>query len=208
MSFIYFINLKLDEPAFGSYLKDVCPTEHPRVPLFVKTCIEVLESNEDNMKTDGLYRASGNLSQIQKIRLQVDQYNLSVLSQEEDVHVLTGALKLFFRELKEPLIPSSFFKEALNASMLKKTSTKIQCFRDIVKALPPANYDTLQFLLKHLLKVTSYQEFNRMHIPNLAIVFGPTLMWPAEESANMALDLMQQNLVIECLLSEYNKIFK
>ncbi|XP_014296173.1 uncharacterized protein LOC103577890 isoform X2 [Microplitis demolitor] len=197
-----------NEPAFGSYLKDVCPTEHPRVPIFVKTCIEVLESNEDNMKTDGLYRASGNLSQIQKIRLQVDQYNLSVLSQEEDVHVLTGALKLFFRELKEPLIPSSFFKDALSASMQKKTSDKIRCFREIVKALPPANYDTLLFLLKHLLKVTLYQEFNRMHIPNLAIVFGPTLMWPAEESANMALDLMQQNLVIECLLSEYNKIFK
>ncbi|KAK0096565.1 hypothetical protein PV326_005144 [Microctonus aethiopoides] len=197
-----------DEPAFGSYLKDVCPPDYPRVPLFVKTCIEVLESNEDNMKTDGLYRASGNLSQIQKIRLQIDQYNLKVLSQEEDVHVLTGALKLFFRELKEPLIPSSFFEDALNASMLKKTSTKIQCFREIIKALPPPNHDTLQFLLKHLLKVTSYQEFNRMHIPNLAIVFGPTLMWPAEESANMALDLMQQNLVIECLLSEYNKIFK
>lgn len=200
--------LTTDEPAFGSYLNDVCPTEYPRVPVFVKTCIEVLESNEDNMKTDGLYRASGNLSQIQKIRLQVDQYNLNVLSQEEDVHVLTGALKLFFRELKEPLIPSSFFKEALNASMLKKTTAKIQCFRDIIKALPSPNHDTLQFLLKHLLKVTLYQEFNRMHIPNLAIVFGPTLMWPAEESANMALDLMQQNLVIECLLSEYNKIFK
>ncbi|XP_034946127.1 uncharacterized protein [Chelonus insularis] len=197
-----------DEPAFGSYLKDVCPTEPPRVPIFVKICIEVLESNEENMKTDGLYRASGNLSQIQKIRLQVDQYKLNVLHQEEDVHVLTGALKLFFRELKEPLIPSSFFKEALNASMLKKTSAKVQCFREIVKALPPPNYDTLQFLLKHLLKVTSYQDYNRMHIPNLAIVFGPTLMWPAEESANMALDLMQQNLVIECLLSEYNQIFK
>lgn len=68
------------------------------------------------MKTDGLYRASGNLSQIQKIRLQVDQYKLDVLAQEEDVHVLAGALKLFFRELKEPLIPSTFFKEAVNAS--------------------------------------------------------------------------------------------
>lgn len=160
------------------------------------------------MKTDGLYRASGNLSQIQKIRLQIDQDKLNVLSQEEDVHVLTGALKLFFRELKEPLIPSCFFKEALNASMLKKQTTKVQCFRDIIKLFPLPNYDTLQYLLKHLLKVTTYQEFNRMHIPNLAIVFGPTLMWPAEKSANIALDLMQQNLVIECLLSEYNKIFK
>ncbi|XP_024944499.1 rho-type GTPase-activating protein 2 isoform X2 [Cephus cinctus] len=197
-----------DEPAFGSYLSDVCPAEPPRIPRFVKACIEVLENNTENMKTDGLYRASGNLSQIQKIRLQVDQNNFDVLTQEEDVHVLTGALKLFFRELKEPLIPFAFFERALNASMSKKRLEKIQCFKEIVKALPPANHDTLQFLLQHLLRVTSYQEYNRMHIPNLAIVFGPTLMWPAEESANMALDLMQQNLVIECLLSDYDRIFK
>lgn len=47
-----------------------------------------------------------------------------------------------------------------------------------------------------------------MHIPNLAIVFGPTLMWPEQESNNMALDLMQQNLVIESLLVEYDSIFR
>lgn len=160
------------------------------------------------MKTDGLYRASGNLSQIQKIRLQVDQDKLNVLGLEEDVHVLTGALKLFFRELKEPLIPSYLFNDALNANNVTKQTTKIQRFRDIIQLLPQPNHDTLQFLLKHLLKVTSYQEYNRMHIPNLAIVFGPTLMWPAEESPDMALDLMQQNSFIDFLLSEYNKIFK
>ncbi|XP_046592146.1 uncharacterized protein LOC107221394 isoform X1 [Neodiprion lecontei] len=197
-----------DEPAFGSYLKDVCSREPPMVPRFVKSCIEILESNLENMKADGLYRASGNLSQIQKIRLQVDQNNFDILAQEEDVHVLTGALKLFFRELKEPLIPYEFFERALRASMSKKKSEKIQVFREIVRGLSQPHYDTLQLLLQHLLKVTSYQKYNRMHIPNLAIVFGPTLMWPRVESANMALDLMQQNLVIECLLSEYDKIFK
>ncbi|XP_012255438.2 uncharacterized protein LOC105685680 [Athalia rosae] len=197
-----------DEPAFGSYLKDVCSREPPMVPRFVKDCIRILESNPENMKADGLYRASGNLSQIQKIRLQVDQNNFNILTQEEDVHVLTGALKLFFRELKEPLIPYEFFEKALKASMSKKKFEKVQTFREIVRALSQTHYDTLQFLLQHLLRVTLYQEYNRMHIPNLAIVFGPTLMWPAVESANMALDLMQQNLVIECLLSEYDKIFK
>lgn len=59
-----------------------------------------------------------------------------------------------------------------------------------------------------IFRVTKYKEFNRMHIPNLAIVFGPTLMWPAQESANMALDLMQQNLVIECFLVEFEQIFR
>ena len=35
--------------------------------------------------------------------LQVDHGNASVLETVDDVHVLTGALKLFFRELKELL---------------------------------------------------------------------------------------------------------
>lgn len=47
-----------------------------------------------------------------------------------------------------------------------------------------------------------------MHIPNLAIVFGPTLMWPEIESTNMAIDLMQQNMVIEALLVDFDNIFR
>lgn len=89
--------------------------DHPRVPAFVQRCIAAIENSEENLKTDGLYRASGNLSQVQKIRLQVDQNNLSVIDQEEDVHVLTGVLKLFFRELKEPLIPYHAFRKAISA---------------------------------------------------------------------------------------------
>lgn len=34
-------------------------------------CVEEIEGSEENMTTDGLYRASGNLSQVQKIRLEV-----------------------------------------------------------------------------------------------------------------------------------------
>ncbi|XP_023701953.1 uncharacterized protein LOC111861522 isoform X2 [Cryptotermes secundus] len=197
-----------DEPVFGCHLADVCRGESPRVPAFVQHCVAAIECKEENMKTDGLYRASGNLSQVQKIRLQVDQNNLEVLEQEEDVHVLTGALKLFFRELKKPLIPFDHFSKALKASTNPNKKEKLQQFKEIVKALPLPNRDTLEFLLRHLLRVTEYKEFNRMHIPNLAIVFGPTLMWPEAESSNMALDLMQQNLVIECFLQEFYSIFQ
>lgn len=90
-------------------------TDQPRIPEFVQRCVAAIERSEENLKTDGLYRASGNLSQVQKIRLQVDQNNLSVIDQEEDVHVLTGVLKLFFRELKEPLIPYNALSSAISA---------------------------------------------------------------------------------------------
>lgn len=107
--------LDLDEPAFGCYLDHAVGSEQPRIPPFVRRCVASIESTEENLKTDGLYRASGNLSQVQKIRLQVDQNNFSVIDLEEDVHVLTGALKLFFRELKEPLIPYRAFSRAISA---------------------------------------------------------------------------------------------
>ncbi|EEB15025.1 Rho GTPase activating protein, putative [Pediculus humanus corporis] len=196
-----------DEPVFGCSLEQITKNRNPRVPVFVEKCIECIESKEENMKTDGLYRASGNLSQVQKIRLEVDQNNLNIMKDEEDVHVLTGSLKLFFRELKEPLIPSKQLEPALLATDKQGRKERIKDFQKIVKSLPTPNYDTLKFLLQHLLRVKEYHKFNRMNINNLAIVFGPTLMWPEQESANMALELMQQNVVIECLLKEYQEIF-
>ncbi|XP_066997217.2 rho GTPase-activating protein 12 isoform X2 [Anabrus simplex] len=197
-----------DEPVFDNHLEKVCPLEHPRIPKFVQLCINAIEGKEENMKTDGLYRASGNLSHVQKIRLEVDQNNLQVLEREEDVHVLTGALKLFFRELKEPLIPFELFTTALETVNSDKKK-KIRMFQDIVQQLPDPNRDTLAFLLRHLRKVTEYEEHNRMHIPNLAIVFGPTLIWREKEChQNMALEYMQQNLVIEFFLLQFDEIFK
>lgn len=61
----------LDEPVFGRNLEQVCPDVNPQVPDFVTRCIKAIEISEENMTTDGLYRASGNLSQVQKIRLEV-----------------------------------------------------------------------------------------------------------------------------------------
>ncbi|XP_050671231.1 uncharacterized protein LOC126969720 isoform X2 [Leptidea sinapis] len=201
-------NKQKDEPVFGRNLEEVCPPTSPRVPDFVRACVKEIESSEENMCTDGLYRASGNLSQVQKIRLEIDQNNTNVIENSNDIHVLTGSLKLFFRELKEPLIPCSMYVRVLAACSIKPREARIKEFRDIIQALPPCNRDTLKFLLEHLLKVTYYSERNRMHNANLAIVFGPTLLWaPDEQADRMAIDCIQQNNVVDILLNEFKEIF-
>ncbi|KAG8194018.1 hypothetical protein JTE90_003619 [Oedothorax gibbosus] len=195
----------LDEPVFGCHLENLCSRENRKVPKFVSTCIEVIEEKE--LTADGLYRASGNLSQVQKIRIHVNQDDYACLDDEEDVHVLTGALKMFFREMKEPLFPFNMFDRFMNAIALPDASSKLEALKKLVIKLPEENYETLKFLLKHLLRVTEYHLQNRMQVQNLAIVFGPTLMWPEHVSNNIALDMMHQNRIVEFLLLEFDAIF-
>ncbi|KRX96885.1 WW domain-containing protein, partial [Trichinella pseudospiralis] len=161
------------EPVFGSSLTEICRREKNTVPKFVTVCMSLIE--ERGLETDGLYRMSGNLSQIQKIRCSVDQEKYNVLMNENDIHVLTGTLKLFFRELQEPLFPPFLMKEFMNAIKLQNAKMRYCAFRDLVARLPPPHHDTLDALLVHLLKVAEKSSANRMQIHNLAIVFGPTL---------------------------------
>lgn len=62
---------------------------------------------------DGLYRISGNLAEVQKLRCLVDQgkYNFN----DSDIHVLTGTLKSFFREIEDPVIPKNMQEQFINA---------------------------------------------------------------------------------------------
>lgn len=194
-----------DEPVFGCTLAHLCEKDRANVPRFVRECI--LEIERRDMTADGLYRASGNLSQVQKVRCHVNQDDYSVLSLEEDIHVLTGALKMFFRHMKEPLFPYSLFHKFLKAIGLSTRTAKLAAFRELLGELPRPNYDTLKYLLNHLLRVTEHSDQNRMHVQNLAIVFGPTLLSSGEEPRNLALDMIQQNQIIEFLLLEYSFLF-
>ena len=56
---------------------------------------------------------AGVLSKIQKVRFEVDSGNLSYLDLTDslDVYIVGGSLKLFFRELQEPLIPWDIVEE-------------------------------------------------------------------------------------------------
>ncbi|CAB1346976.1 unnamed protein product, partial [Coregonus sp. 'balchen'] len=100
----------IKDQVFGCHLLALCEREGTTVPNFVRQCVEAVEKR--GLEADGIYRVSGNLATIQKLRFLVDQeveFNLDD-SQWEDIHVVTGALKMFFRELPEPLFPFPFFE--------------------------------------------------------------------------------------------------
>ncbi|VDM93587.1 unnamed protein product, partial [Onchocerca ochengi] len=94
---------------------------------------------------------------------------------EDDVHVLTGALKLFFRELSEPIFPTNLARDFIYANRLPKGEGKLKAFDDLLNKLPLVNRETLKVLFGHLIRVANHADKNRMEIHNLAIMFGPSL---------------------------------
>ncbi|XP_020497451.2 rho GTPase-activating protein 12-like isoform X1 [Labrus bergylta] len=197
----------IKDQVFGCSLSDLCHRESVTVPSFVRMCIDHVENT--GLCVDGLYRVSGNLAVIQKLRFAVnhdEKVNL-VDSKWEDIHVTTGALKMYFRELPEPLFTYALFHDFVSSIKLSEYKHRVQSIKDLVRALPKPNHDTMQTLFKHLRRVIDHGEENRMTTQSVAIVFGPTLLRPETETLNMAVHMVYQNQIVELILLEYENIF-
>ncbi|XP_046298676.1 rho GTPase-activating protein 27 isoform X5 [Marmota monax] len=195
------------DQVFGCALAVLCERERSSVPRFVQQCIRTVEAR--GLDIDGLYRISGNLATIQKLRYRVDHDERLDLDDGrwEDVHVITGALKLFFRELPEPLFPFSHFSQFIAAIKLQDQAQRSRCVRDLVRSLPTPNHDTLRLLFQHLCRVIQHGEQNRMSVQSVAIVFGPTLLRPETEENTMTMTMVFQNQVVELILQQCSDIF-
>lgn len=197
----------IKDQVFGCRLEMLCEREKSTVPRFVRLCTEAVERR--GLETDGIYRVSGNLAVIQKLRFLVnheEKLNLDA-SDWEDIHVITGALKLFFRELPEPLVPFGFFTDIVETVKMTDFMDKVDRLKCLVLSMPPPNHDTLQFMCRHLRRVLERSDANRMTTQNIGIVFGPTLMRPERDNGNMAVNMVYQNQAVELILSQFDHIF-
>uniref|UniRef100_A0A3Q3K6R2 Rho GTPase-activating protein 15 n=1 Tax=Monopterus albus TaxID=43700 RepID=A0A3Q3K6R2_MONAL len=197
----------IKDRVFGCHLSTLCKREGTTVPKFVQICLDAVEKR--GLEVDGIYRVSGNLATIQKLRFIVDEEEDLHLdhSQWEDIHVVTGALKMFFRELPEPLFPFRFFQPFVEAIKIKESKHKIQVVKKLIVELPKPNQDTMKLLFSHLHRVLGFSRKNLMSTQGLGIVFGPTLMWPELDIGNLAINMVYQNQIVEFILMECQEIF-
>lgn len=135
-------------PIFGAKLDDLEKHfAYKNVPKFLVDAVDIIERIE-NIQIDGIYRISGNKVDVDNLkkRLITSHYDKSYLF-TDDVNTLTSLLKLFFRELKTPLIPEEFY-EQLPLNLLKPENLNL--IKDVINRIPELPKETLKFLIKHL----------------------------------------------------------
>jgi hypothetical protein len=191
---------------FGTQLSTICGIDASTVPRFVQECIIAVDNR--GLTLSGIYRTNGNVSAVQKLRMMVDQneyYDLT--SAEWDINVVTSALKLFLRELPEPLFTFQLYDDFLETLTLGNRRSRVI---ELLNKLPTCNYDTLSLLFSHLIRVIQHSDENKMLPQNLAIVFGPTLLRSPVDTGNLTVSLVQQGQFVEFVLVESHQkpIFK
>ncbi|XP_062517916.1 rho GTPase-activating protein 15-like isoform X2 [Corticium candelabrum] len=198
----------IKEQVFGSHIVHLAEREKTVVPSFVRLCIDAIDQR--GLETVGIYRVPGNASQIQRLRYKIDReetINLNDRKQWDDINVVAGSLKLFFRELAEPLVPFAQYGPFVEYLRNPDRATKIAAFRKEILKMHQANRETLRVLLEHLTRVVAKGSVNKMQSQNVAIVFGPTLLRPEVESGNMAANMAYQNAIVDFFLKECNELF-
>ncbi|KAM4718153.1 rho GTPase-activating protein 29 isoform 2-T2 [Anableps anableps] len=204
------------------------------IPFIIRKCTSEIENRALNIK--GIYRVNGAKSRVEKLCQAFENGKDLVELSELYPHDISNVLKLYLRQLPEPLIlfryyndfiglakeSQSIIVEELEAQRLSPGAiTAAQAsvelnrvlfkIKDLLKQLPTAHYKTLQFLIEHLHRVTECSEENKMTASNLGIIFGPTLIKPRQADAEVSLsslvDYPYQALMVELLIRHYQMIF-
>lgn len=123
--------------------------EELMVPKFVVECIKIIEQR-DNIETNGIYRASGNKNSIELVKTKLSgkkKPNYEILA-VQDIHTVTGLLKLFFRETSD-IIPEEVLQVIPKNLGLDEN---IDIIKSAIDKLPEIQRATLAYLIKHLKK--------------------------------------------------------
>uniref|UniRef100_A0AAZ3RUZ1 Rho GTPase-activating protein 29 n=1 Tax=Oncorhynchus tshawytscha TaxID=74940 RepID=A0AAZ3RUZ1_ONCTS len=178
---------------FGIDFTQAAKNSPDGIPFIIRKCTSEIENRALNLK--GIYRVNGAKSRVEKLCQAFENGKDLVELSDLSPHDIANVLKLYLRQLPEPLILYRYYNDfiglAKETRLPKQPSIKLNRvifkIRDLLRQLPPAHYRTLRFLTAHLHRVTEQAEENKMTASNLGIIFGPTLVKPRQTDAEVSL---------------------
>ncbi|NXJ23425.1 RHG24 protein, partial [Dicrurus megarhynchus] len=187
---------------FGQKLEDTVRYEkrygNRLAPMLVEQCVDFIRQR--GLKEEGLFRLPGQANLVKELQDAFDCGEKPSFDSNTDVHTVASLLKLYLRELPEPVIPYAKYEDFLScAKMLsKEEETGLKELVKQVKSLPAVNYNLLKYICRFLDEVQSYSGINKMSVQNLATVFGPNILRPKVEDP---LTIMEGTVVVQQLMS-------
>uniref|UniRef100_A0A8C3CX09 Rho GTPase-activating protein 39 n=1 Tax=Cairina moschata TaxID=8855 RepID=A0A8C3CX09_CAIMO len=159
---------------FGSSLEEIMLRQQDMYPGHKLPWVQTQLSQQvlalGGEQTEGIFRIPGDIDEVNALKLQVDQWRIP--SGLSDPNIPASLLKLWYRELEEPVIPQQFYKECI--SNYENPDAAVA----VVHLLPELNRLVLCYLI-HFLQIFA-QPSNvgrtKMDVNNLAMVMAPNCL--------------------------------
>ncbi|XP_062121497.1 ralA-binding protein 1 isoform X1 [Drosophila sulfurigaster albostrigata] len=170
--------LALGYPIFGVSVS--LATERSRchdgidLPLVVRDCIDFLQQKQ-SLKCEQIYK-------VEPIKTRLLHYKRLYNNREHDATVdelniptACSLLKLFFRELPEPVLTTDLvarFEEVASHPKVTEQQAELQ---QLLEQLPKCNRTLLAWMMLHFDAVIQQERYNKLNAQSLAMLLSPTL---------------------------------
>ncbi|XP_061151306.1 unconventional myosin-IXb isoform X4 [Syngnathus typhle] len=178
------------------------------IPKVVELLLMHVEMN--GLYTEGIYRKSGSTCRARELHqiMEIDPEAANL--DNYPIHTITGLVKRWLRELPDPLMTFALYSDFLHAVEFPDRAERIRAVYQKIDELPLANYNTLERLIFHLVRVANEVDYNKMTSSSLAIVFAPcVLRSPNSDDPFLGMkDVAKTTTCVEILISEQFRRYK
>ncbi|XP_037947591.1 SLIT-ROBO Rho GTPase-activating protein 1-like isoform X2 [Teleopsis dalmanni] len=191
---------------FGESLEDYLESSGEDVPLIVRSCVRVI--NLYGLQHQGIFRVSGSQVEINNFREAFERGEdpLADTNDASDINSVAGVLKLYLRELREPLFPFIYFDNFMSIAEIRSKNEIVVEIKNYLQRIPRNIVIVIRFLFAFLHHLSEFSDANMMDAYNLAVCFGPTLMRVPEDKDQVQYQ-NQINELIKTMIIFHNEIF-
>ncbi|WKX88350.1 hypothetical protein Q1695_008192 [Nippostrongylus brasiliensis] len=192
-------------PQFSASLSELMEMQNERYPQlrlpWIETTLIELLYESGARRTEGLFRVPADPDQLMTTRARLDMFVVPVV---HDPHVPAGLLKLWLRQLPEPLIPHAFYQRALASSENPAEVARL------VQVLPNINQLVLTKLVSCLQDLSREEvvAHTKMDASNLAMVMAPNVLRCESEDPRVIFENTRREMTfLKTLITSYETSF-
>uniref|UniRef100_A0A8C2I7A9 SLIT-ROBO Rho GTPase-activating protein 1-like n=1 Tax=Cyprinus carpio TaxID=7962 RepID=A0A8C2I7A9_CYPCA len=176
------------------------------IPLIVQSCIRFI--NLYGLQHQGIFRVSGSQVEVNDIKNSFERGNDPLTDEENnhDINSVAGVLKMYFRNLDNPLFPKEKFNDLIACVRTESLFERALSIRKILTTTPRPALVVMRYLFEFLNHLSQYSDENMMDPGNLAICFGPTLM-PTPDLLDQVSCQTHVNEIIKTIIIHHETIF-
>lgn len=203
---------------FGAPLEQVMIQDYDsgilRLPPAIQQLFDLIR--EYGLDQEGVFRVNSDEQFMKKLILDIEMGKpIEYLNKSYFVPSVAGILKLFIRELQEPLMTFEAFSEIIQCPEMQIQNDptvkeqQVEKLKNFINNKVPIHFQVVLYeLLKLLHEVAQQEEKNKMHAINLALIFSMNLFRPRLENAVQIAQNVKHMSYVTCLLIEnFNALF-